>query len=73
MTDHDERSPHRSVLDSDLREIVRKVAAMGGLAEKQITDAVRALVDHDTELAATSSPPIRRSMQCRARPSKWRG
>ena len=37
--------------DTDLQEITRKVAEMGGLAERQITDAVQALVDRDTELA----------------------
>jgi phosphate transport system protein len=34
-----------------LQEIARKVAEMGGLAEKQITDAIHALLDRDTELA----------------------
>jgi phosphate transport system protein len=53
MTEHTTTSDHHTVraFDSDLQEIASKVAAMGGLAEKQITDAVRALVDHDTELA----------------------
>jgi len=37
--------------DSDLQEIARKIATMGGLAEKQVTDAIRALIDRDTELA----------------------
>jgi phosphate transport system protein len=36
--------------DSDLQEITRKVAEMGGLAEQQIADAVQALVDRDVEL-----------------------
>ena len=31
--------------DSDLQEIARRVAEMGGLAEKQIADAVQALLD----------------------------
>jgi phosphate transport system protein len=53
MTEHTTTSDHHTVraFDSILLEIARKAAAMGGLAEKQITDAVRALVDHDTELA----------------------
>ncbi|MGD0026233.1 MAG: phosphate signaling complex protein PhoU [Xanthobacteraceae bacterium] len=37
--------------DSDLQEIKRKVAEMGGLAEKQIADAALALVERDVELA----------------------
>src|SRR5579863_6167927 len=37
--------------DSDLQEIMRKVAEMGGLAEKQIADAVQALLERDAELA----------------------
>jgi phosphate transport system protein len=46
------RSDHTArAFDSDLQDIARKVAEMGGLAEKQITDAVRALLEHDTELA----------------------
>jgi hypothetical protein len=46
-------SDHHTVrsFDSDLQEIARKVAAMGALAEEQITDAIRALLDRDTELA----------------------
>jgi len=36
--------------DTDLQEITRKVAEMGGLVERQITDAVQALVDRDLEL-----------------------
>ncbi|MGB6539234.1 MAG: phosphate signaling complex protein PhoU [Xanthobacteraceae bacterium] len=37
--------------DVDLQEIARKVAEMGGLAEKQIADALRALLERDTDLA----------------------
>jgi phosphate transport system protein len=37
--------------DTDLQEITRRVAEMGGLAERQIADATRALVERDTELA----------------------
>jgi len=36
--------------DADLQEITRKVAEMGGLVERQITDAVQALADRDLEL-----------------------
>ncbi len=37
--------------DSDLTELARKVAEMGGLAEKQIADAVDALARRDHEFA----------------------
>ncbi len=37
--------------DSDLLELARKVAEMGGLAEKQIADAVDALARRDHDLA----------------------
>ena len=37
--------------DADLRELNRMVAEMGGLAEKQIADAVHALTRRDTDLA----------------------
>ena len=36
--------------DTDLQEITRKVAEMGGLVERQIADSVQALVDRDMEL-----------------------
>ncbi len=36
--------------DTDLQEITRKVAEMGGLAERQIADSVQALVERDVEL-----------------------
>jgi len=37
--------------DTDLQELARKVAEMGGLTEKQIADAVAALARRDTVLA----------------------
>ena len=37
--------------DIDLQEISRLVAEMGGLAEKQIADAVDALAERDIERA----------------------
>ena len=37
--------------DADLQDITRKVAEMGGLAEKEIADAIDALVKRDTALA----------------------
>jgi phosphate transport system protein len=37
--------------DADLQDIARMVAEMGGLAEKEIADAVDALVRRDAELA----------------------
>jgi phosphate transport system protein len=52
MSDPSVRIDHTArAFDADLQEIVRKVAEMGGLAEKQIADALRALLEHDRELA----------------------
>jgi phosphate transport system protein len=52
MSEYTTRSDHTvQAFDGDLHEIARKVAAMGGLAEKQITDATRALLDRDPALA----------------------
>jgi len=52
MTEYSTRIDHTAkAFDTDLQEIMRKVAEMGGLAERQITDATRALVERDTELA----------------------
>jgi phosphate transport system protein len=36
--------------DSDLQELTRKVAEMGGLVEKQIANAMNALLERDAEL-----------------------
>ena len=46
MTDHTIKA-----FDSDLQELSRMVAEMGGLAEKQVADAVDALAKRDTALA----------------------
>jgi phosphate transport system protein len=46
MTEHTAKA-----FDQDLQEITRKVAEMGGMAEKEIVDAVDALVRRDAELA----------------------
>jgi phosphate transport system protein len=52
MSDPSVRIDHTArAFDADLQEIVRKVAEMGGFAEKQIADALRALLEHDRELA----------------------
>jgi phosphate transport system protein len=52
MTDITTRVDHTAkAFDADLQEITRKVAEMGGLAERQIADATRALVERDTDLA----------------------
>src|SRR6476660_6327151 len=37
--------------DSDLQELTRKVAEMGGLAEREVADAIQALTRRDTDLA----------------------
>ncbi len=46
MTDHITKS-----FDADLQDLNRMVAEMGGLAEKQISDAMSALTARDTALA----------------------
>ncbi|MGA2816579.1 MAG: phosphate signaling complex protein PhoU [Xanthobacteraceae bacterium] len=52
MTEISTRVDHTAkAFDTDLQEITRKVAEMGGLAERQIADAMRALVERDTDLA----------------------
>jgi phosphate transport system protein len=52
MTDITTRVDHTAkAFDTDLQEITRKVAEMGGVAEQQISDAARALVERDTDLA----------------------
>jgi phosphate transport system protein len=52
MTDITPRVDHTiKAFDTDLQEITRKVAEMGGLAERQIADATRALAERDTDLA----------------------
>jgi phosphate transport system protein len=52
MTDVNQRIDHTAkAFDTDLQEIARRVAEMGGLAERQIADATRALVERDTDLA----------------------
>ena len=37
--------------DADLQELIRKVAEMGGLAEKEIADSIQALTRRDGDLA----------------------
>lgn len=37
--------------NEDMRELRSHILAMGGLVEKQVSDAIRALVERDTELA----------------------
>ena len=46
MVDHTTRA-----FDPELQELARKIAEMGGLAEKQITDAIEALGKRDIALA----------------------
>ncbi len=46
MTDHIAKA-----FDVDLQDLTRKVAEMGGLAEKEIADSIYALSRRDTELA----------------------
>ena len=67
MTDQiNTRTDHTAkAFDTDLQEITRKVAEMGGLAEKQIADACRALLERDSELAeqVISTDPTLDAMQ----------
>jgi phosphate transport system protein len=66
MTDSTARFDHTAkAFDADLQEITRKVAEMGGLAEKQIADAAQALLDRDAELAehVISTDPLIDAMQ----------
>ncbi len=66
MTEYSTRIDHTAkAFDTDLQEIMRKVAEMGGLAERQIADATRALVERDTELAerVIATDPIIDAMQ----------
>jgi phosphate transport system protein len=52
MEGNPEMSEHTiKAFDAELQELVRKVAEMGGLAERQITDAVAALIKRDTAQA----------------------
>jgi phosphate transport system protein len=52
MTEINPRVDHTAkAFDADLQELTRKVAEMGGLAERQIADATRSLVERDTDLA----------------------
>jgi phosphate transport system protein len=52
MTEYTTRIDHTAkAFDSDLQEIMRKVAEMGGLVEKQISEAGQALLERDAELA----------------------
>ena len=48
MTDHTAKA-----FDADLQELTRMVAEMGGLAEKQIADAIDALARRDVRAGAS--------------------
>jgi len=48
MTMHEHTA---KAFDSDLQELTRKVAEMGGLAEREIADSIQALTRRDTSLA----------------------
>jgi phosphate transport system protein len=66
MTDYSTRVDHTAkAFDTDLQEITRKVAEMGGLVERQISDAVAALADRDLELGerVLAADPAIDSMQ----------
>ena len=68
MTEHTVKA-----FDVDLQELTRMVAEMGGLAEKQIADAVDALARRDADLrAARHRRPTRASTRCSARSRRRR-
>jgi phosphate transport system protein len=46
MTEHTAKA-----FDSDLQELTRKVCEMGGLAEREVSDSIQALMRRDTDLA----------------------
>jgi phosphate transport system protein len=51
MTEISTRIDHTAkAFDTDLQDITRKVAEMGGLVEQQIADAIQALVGRDLEM-----------------------
>ena len=52
--------------DADLQELTRMVAEMGGLAEKQVADAIDALVNATPTARSAPSPPISPSTRCSA-------
>jgi phosphate transport system protein len=51
--------------DNDLQELIRKVSEMGGLAEREVSEAIRALMRRDPELAmrVVGSDPVIDSLQ----------
>jgi phosphate transport system protein len=66
MTEYTSRIDHTArAFDSDLQELTRKVAEMGGFVEKQISDAVQALLQRDAELAehVIATDPVIDGMQ----------
>jgi phosphate transport system protein len=66
MTEYSNRIDHTArAFDSDLQELNRKVAEMGGFVEKQIADAVQSLLQRDAELAehVIATDPVIDGMQ----------
>ncbi len=66
MTEYTTRIDHTArAFDSDLQELTRKVSEMGGLVERQIADAVRALLERDAELGerVITTDPVIDAMQ----------
>jgi len=49
MVEHTARA-----FDADLQELARKIAEMGGLAEKQIMGAIEALAKHESRSPSKS-------------------
>ena len=64
MTEHTtSRLDHTTkAFDADLQDIKRRVAEMGGLAERQIADATRALVESHSALHLIAPSPWSNAM-----------
>ena len=60
ITDHTTKA-----FDVDLQELTRMVAEMGGLAEKQVADAVDALARRDTDRAQRTVAAMRSRVSAR--------
>jgi phosphate transport system protein len=55
MTTHPDIAPRKHLVrsfDDDMNDLTRRIVDMGGIVERQLGDAIRALVERDTELAA---------------------
>jgi phosphate transport system protein len=58
--------------DKELDALGRRIAEMGGIAEKMVIEAMDALANADTVSRTRSSRPIRASTRCSAKSRIWR-